>query len=330
MHTVCAGYKVIAIQLSAAAPVTLVLDGDAAFARVLKQYNAAALDDVPSDSATTHAGTAHSFGVLVCGEMYRPAPRAAPAPYVCNVLLSCELLPPSPGGGTRQAHFFDCLTNRALEKLLRLEGAAGVSVSRHPTALVTSVERMTDGGTYFLAPGGTGDVPLTAKVANVIGHNTNVATGFGHEAAECVRGIVAARHAGADVRRARDKIFVTWHGKQLEVDGVVYIQDGPCAYVIESENVLSEASGDELQKRLDAINSVKDAAGCPQELCVFAGKQVYGVLCGRSIQLKQAPPTRFASTAALVEDWKAHGYKLLLPSGAALGSGVFSASEFLE
>ena len=68
---------------------------------------------------------------------------------------------------------------------------------------------------------------------------------------------------------------------------------------------------------------------CPLELRVFAGKQVYGVLCGRSVQLKHAP-SPFASTTALVAHWKARGYKLLLPSGAALASGdsIFSASEF--
>lgn len=75
--------------------------------------------------------------------------------------------------------------------------------------------------------------------------------------------------------------------------------------------------------------SLKDKPWCPLELRVFNGKQVHGVLCGRSVQLKQAP-SRFASPEALVADWKARGYKLLLPSGAALASGdsLFSASEF--
>jgi hypothetical protein len=39
---------------------------------------------------------------------------------------------------------------------------------------------------------------------------------------------------------------------------------------------------------------------------------VHGVLCGRSVQLKEAP-SRFASPEALVAEWKARGYKLLLP-----------------
>jgi hypothetical protein len=74
---------------------------------------------------------------------------------------------------------------------------------------------------------------------------------------------------------------------------------------------------------------MKDKLWCPSELRRFAGKHVYGVLCGRSVQLKQAS-SRFASPEALVADWKARGYKLLLPSGAALASGdsLFSASEF--
>ena len=58
---------------------------------------------------------------------------------------------------------------------------------------------------------------------------------------------------------------------------------------------------------------------------------MYGVLCGRSVQLKQAPSSsRFASAEELVAEWKARGYKLLLPSGAALASGdsLFSASAF--
>jgi hypothetical protein len=130
-----------------------------------------------------------------------------------------------------------------------------------------------------------------------------------------VCGIVSRLHPGAPVRRVLGKLFVGFEGKQLELDEVVYVDGQPCAYVIEAENVLSEASGVELQKRLDSINSVKDSRFCPAELCtVFAGKHVYGVLCGRSVQLKQAP-SRFASPEALVADWKARGYKLLLPSG---------------
>ena len=68
---------------------------------------------------------------------------------------------------------------------------------------------------------------------------------------------------------------------------------------------------------------------CPVELRVFNGKQVHGVLCGRSVQLKQLP-SRFASPEAMVADWKARGYKLVLPSGTALVSGdsLFSTSEF--
>ncbi len=74
---------------------------------------------------------------------------------------------------------------------------------------------------------------------------------------------------------------------------------------------------------------MKDKLWCPERLRRFAGKHVYGVLCGRSVQLKQSP-SRFASPEALVEDWKARSYKLLLPSGTALASGdsLFSASEF--
>ena len=81
--------------------------------------------------------------------------------------------------------------------------------------------------------------------------------------------------------------------------------------------------------RLFVCRAVKDKPWCPPELCVFNGKQVYGVLCGRSVQLKQSP-SRYASPEALVADWKARGYKLLLPSGAALASGdsLFSTTEF--
>jgi len=200
-----------------------------------------------------------------------------------------------------------------------------------------------------------------AQVANLIGHNTNLATGLEHEAGECVRGIVSALHPGGDVVRVREKLYVTWEGKRLEIDEVVLANDGSCAYVVEAENVLAESSGDELQKRLDAIECVrhapiptpwrlyagvadahtawatrlfvyrdfKDLKSCPLELRIFSGKQVHGVLCGRSVQLKQSP-SRFASPEALVADWKARGYKLLLPSGAALASGdsLFSTTEF--
>ena len=74
---------------------------------------------------------------------------------------------------------------------------------------------------------------------------------------------------------------------------------------------------------------MKDTPWCPPELCAFNGKRVHGVLCGRSVQLEQAP-SRFASPEALVADWKARGYALVLPSGAALASGDshFGAAEF--
>ena len=75
--------------------------------------------------------------------------------------------------------------------------------------------------------------------------------------------------------------------------------------------------------------SVKDKPWCPLELRVFNGKDVHGVLCGRIVQLKQ-DPSRFASPDALVADWEARGYHMLLPSGDGLGSGdsLFSASAF--
>ena len=80
--------------------------------------------------------------------------------------------------------------------------------------------------------------------------------------------------------------------------------------------------------RLFVCRGLKDKPWCPVELRVFNGKQVHGVLCGRSVQLKQSP-SRFASPEAMVADWKARGYKLVLPSGTALASGdsLFSTSE---
>ena len=171
----------------------------------------------------------------------------------------------------------------------------------------------------------------------------------------------SALHPGGDVVRVREKLHISWDGKALEIDEVVLAMDGLCAYVVEAENVLTESSGDEMQKRLDAIECVrhapihppcrlyadladahtvcatrlfvcrglKDKPWCPVELRVFNGKQVHGVLCGRSVQLKQSP-SRFASPEAMVADWKAHGYKLVLPSGAALASGdsLLSTTEF--
>ena len=67
---------------------------------------------------------------------------------------------------------------------------------------------------------------------------------------------------------------------------------------------------------------------CPLELCIFKGKQVHGVLYGRSVELKESP-SRFASPEAMAADWKARGYKLVLPSGASLASGdaLFSTTE---
>ena len=199
-----------------------------------------------------------------------------------------------------------------------------------------------------------------AQVANLIGHNTNLATGLEHEAGECVRDIVSALHPGDNVVRVREKLYVGWEGKRLEIDEVVLANDGSCAYVVEAENVLTESSGDEMQKWLDAIECVrhapmpppwrlyagvadahtawatrlfvcrelKDKRCCPPELCIFNGKQVYGVLCGRSVQLKQSP-SRYASPEAMEADWKGRGYKVVLPSGAAAsGDSLFSTTEF--
>lgn len=62
---------------------------------------------------------------------------------------------------------------------------------------------------------------------------------------------------------------------------------------------------------------------------MFAGKHVYGVLCGRSVQLKRMP-SPYQSAQDLVASWKAHGYMLLLPSGAALacGDSMLRAGDF--
>jgi hypothetical protein len=99
--------------------------------------------------------------------------------------------------------------------------------------------------------------PLSVmQVSNLIGHNTNLATGLEYEAGECVHGIVSALHPGGDVVRVRKKLHVSWNGKALEIDEVVLAMDGLCAYVVEAENVLTESSGDEMEKRLDAIECV--------------------------------------------------------------------------
>ena len=98
-----------------------------------------------------------------------------------------------------------------------------------------------------------------AQVSNLISHNTNLATGLEHEAGECVCRIVRTLHPGDDVQRVREKLYVAWEDKRLEIDEVVLAVDGACAFVVEAENVLSESSGDELQKRLDAIECVRHA-----------------------------------------------------------------------
>ena len=107
--------------------------------------------------------------------------------------------------------------------------------------------------------------PSVTQVSNLIGHNTNLATGLEHEAGECVRGIVSALHPGGDVVRVREKLHVSWNGKALEIDEVVLAMDGLCAYVVEAENVLTESSGDEMEKRLDAIECVWQAPNTSAE-----------------------------------------------------------------
>jgi hypothetical protein len=107
-----------------------------------------------------------------------------------------------------------------------------------------------------------------AQVSNLIGHNTNLATGLEHEAGECVCRIVRTLYPSGDVVRMREKLYVTWEDTRLEIDEVVLSVDGACAFVVEAEHVLSESSGDELQKRLDAIACVRHA-GADRAACAL-------------------------------------------------------------
>ena len=79
-----------------------------------------------------------------------------------------------------------------------------------------------------------------------------------------MRGIVSALHPGGSVVRVREKLHVAWQGKRLQLDEVVLAVDGSRAFVVVAEDMLSESSGDELQKQLDPIACVRRAPTAPR------------------------------------------------------------------
>jgi hypothetical protein len=73
-------------------------------------------------------------------------------------------------------------------------------------------------------------------------------------------------------------------------------------------------------------SAVKDAADCPPELRMFAGKRIIPVLAGRIIK----PPNKGVTAEELVAEWRVAGISLLLPSGDGRGfhDGCFQGAAF--
>ena len=62
-------------------------------------------------------------------------------------------------------------------------------------------------------------------------------------------------------------------------------------------------------------SQLKDAPDCPPELRMFAGKRIVSVLAGSIVK----PLTPQLTAEQMVQQWRAAGISLLLPSGAGLG-----------
>jgi len=94
-------------------------------------------------------------------------------------------------------------------------------------------------------------LPLTlAQVSTHEAYILNVATGFEHEATECL--VSHLRSKGhLEVLRQCSPLNVPDDGKLLQVDGVV-VATG-CAMVLEAKNSLNEAAATQLQRRLTII-----------------------------------------------------------------------------
>ena len=94
-------------------------------------------------------------------------------------------------------------------------------------------------------------LPLTlSQVATHEAHISNVATGFEHEATECLVSYLQSK-GHAQVFRHCSSLNVPDDGRLLEVDGVVLAAG--CAVVLEAKNSLNELAATQLQRRLQSI-----------------------------------------------------------------------------
>lgn len=82
----------------------------------------------------------------------------------------------------------------------------------------------------------------------------NVATGFEHEATECLVSYLKST-GHLDATRLCSSLNVPSDGKLLEVDGVV-VASG-CAVVLEAKNSLNEAAATQLELRLHIIECAR-------------------------------------------------------------------------
>jgi hypothetical protein len=94
-------------------------------------------------------------------------------------------------------------------------------------------------------------LPLTlAQVATHEAHILNVATGFEHEATECLVSYLQSK-GHLHVQRHCCSFHVPDDGRLLDVDAVVLAAD--CAILLEAKNSLNEAASTQLQRRLNII-----------------------------------------------------------------------------
>ena len=88
------------------------------------------------------------------------------------------------------------------------------------------------------------------QVATHEAHISNVATGFEHEATECLVSFLQSM-GHMEVLRHCSELSVPDDGKLLQVDGAVVAKG--CAIVLEAKNSLNEMAAIQLQRRLTII-----------------------------------------------------------------------------
>ena len=225
--------------------------------------------------------------------------------------------------------------------------------------LLRTLDQLRHGMTYYLCPAASSAVgeevrlylptfcvhkrllTYSRQVDKLREDANGVAAALANEAAECVRHALQRRQQ--HVERLSAKVFVPCGSDRFELDAVVLADS--CAAVVQAKTVLNESAAAQLLRNVNILKCVhlrlrclcprihrphaltrrllgfvrrselKDAPDCPPELRMFAGKRIVSVLAGGIIK----PLTPQLTAEQLVQQWRAAGIALLLPSRAGLG-----------